>query len=85
MARLDWRISTLSDRINLYIVFTAVGKPDIIPTNIIIEIPLPIPFDVICSPNHIKSAVPATNDNTIIAPVPKPGFINTPRLEYAEL
>jgi hypothetical protein len=34
---------------------TADGKPETIPAKIIIEIPLPIPFSVICSPNHIKN------------------------------
>jgi hypothetical protein len=29
-----------------------------IPANIIIEIPLPKPCSVICSPNHIKNIVP---------------------------
>ncbi|MNP17709.1 hypothetical protein D3C76_1101480 [compost metagenome] len=32
-----------------------------IPAKIRIEIPFPIPFSVICSPNHIRKAVPAVN------------------------
>ena len=44
------------------------GNPDIIPTNIIIDIPFPIPLLVICSPSHIKSAVPAIRDITVNAP-----------------
>ena len=40
---------------------TAVGKPDTILINIIIEIPFPIPFSEICSPSHIKNIVPVTS------------------------
>ena len=36
----------------------AKGKLATIPANIIIEIPLPNPCSVICSPNHIKKIVP---------------------------
>ena len=43
-----------------------------------IEIPFPIPFVVICSPSHIRSAVPVINDNTTINPVKKPSPINIP-------
>ena len=71
--------------IKLYIVVTAEGSEDIIPIKIITEIPFPIPLFVICSPSHIRSAVPATNDNTISAPVANPGFINTPYAEYVPL
>ena len=63
---------------NWYNVFKAFGNEDIIPTKIIIEIPFPIPLLVICSPSHIRSAVPVTNERTINAPVPKLGFSNTP-------
>ena len=71
-------LNPLAVIIKLYIVVTADGNEAIIPMNIIIDIPLPIPLLVICSPSHIKSAVPATNESTINAPVPNPGFINTP-------
>ncbi len=64
--------------IKLYIVVTTDGNDDTIPTKIITEIPFPIPLFVIWSPSHINNAVPATNDRTINAPVPNPGFINTP-------
>ena len=53
-----------------------------IPTNIIIDIPFPIPLLVICSPSHIKSAVPAINDITTIAPVNIPEFIKIPEFLY---
>ncbi len=36
----------------------ALGIAETIPAKIINEIPLPIPFCVICSPIHIKSMVP---------------------------
>ena len=78
-------LNPLAVIINLYIVVTADGNEAIIPMNIIIDIPLPIPLLVICSPSHIKSAVPATNESTINAPVPNPGFMNTPYAEYVLL
>ena len=54
------------------------GKLETIPIKIIIEIPFPIPLFVICSPNHIRSAVPATNESTTNIPVKNPGLTNTP-------
>ena len=42
-------------------VFNTDGPRAIIPANKIIDIPLPIPNSVICSPSHIKSDAPATN------------------------
>ena len=59
-----------------------VGSPAIIPTNIIIDIPLPIPLLVICSPSHIKSAVPAISDKTTVNPVKFPVLINIPEFLY---
>ena len=64
--------------INLYNDTTPLGNPAIIPIKIIIEIPFPTPFAVICSPNHISSAVPATNDKTTKNPVIKVVSTNIP-------
>ena len=36
----------------------ALGKPAAIPAKIMIEMPLPKPRSVICSPSHIKNIVP---------------------------
>ena len=44
----------------------ALGISATIPENIINDIPLPIPLDVICSPNHIKKVVPATKEIVVI-------------------
>ena len=44
----------------------AEGKPATIPAKIIIEIPLPIPRSVICSPNHIRNIVPVTRVTTVV-------------------
>ncbi len=47
----------------------APGRPATIPARMIIEIPLPMPRSVICSPSHIRNIVPvvivtvATNRN----------------------
>ena len=57
---------------------TAPGNPAIIPTKINIEIPFPIPFVVICSPNHISNAVPVISDNTTKNPVKNPSPMNIP-------
>ena len=46
-----------------------------IPENIINEIPFPTPLNVICSPNHIKNVVPATNDIVVIILKEYPGSI----------
>ena len=43
---------------------TALGSPATILENIIIEIPLPIPFSVTNSPNHIRNTVPETSEVT---------------------
>ena len=37
-----------------------------IPAKIITEIPFPIPFSVICSPIHIRNAVPAVKESVIV-------------------
>ena len=37
-----------------------------IPMKIIMDIPFPIPFSVISSPNHIRNAVPAVNVRTTV-------------------
>ena len=38
---------------------TADGSLATIPPKIIIEIPFPMPYSLICSPSHIRNAVPA--------------------------
>jgi hypothetical protein len=49
------KITDLSKLKNFIIVEPiADGKPETIPAKIIIEIPLPIPFSVICSPHNQK-------------------------------
>ena len=68
--------------IKFHIVVTAPGNPDIIPINIIIDIPFPIPLLVICSPSHISKDVPATNEATTNVPVSHPSLINIPDFLY---
>ena len=53
----------------------ALGISATIPEKIINEIPLPTPLKVICSPNHIKNVVPATNDKVVINLKDNPGSI----------
>ena len=45
----------------------APGMPTTIPAKIINEIPFPIPRSLICSPTHIKNAVPAVRVMTVSA------------------
>ena len=52
---------------------TALGRPATILENIMIEIPLPIPFSVTSSPSHIKNTVPETKDVTAMIWNIKPG------------
>ena len=47
------------------ILITALGKPEIMPIKIIKDVPLPIPLEEICSPNHIKNIVPTTKVVTV--------------------
>ena len=39
----------------------AAGRPATMPARMIIEMPLPMPRSVICSPSHIRNIVPATS------------------------
>eukprot|EP01139_Manchomonas_bermudensis_P007649 Amastigsp_a182117_8.p3 type:complete len:118 gc:universal Amastigsp_a182117_8:295-648(+) len=57
---------------------TALGKPAAIPAKIRIEMPLPRPRSVICSPSHIRNMVPATRLTTAVKRKPKPGLITRP-------
>ena len=41
------------------------GKRDTMPANRMMEMPLPTPNSVICSPSHIRKAEPAVKDRTI--------------------
>ena len=57
---------------------TADGRPATMPARMIIEMPLPRPRSVICSPSHIRNIVPATS--VIVAEKTNcgPGVITTP-------
>ena len=56
----------------------AFGKPAAIPPKMMIEIPLPKPRSVICSPNHIKNIVPVTKVITVFKRNTKLGSITKP-------
>jgi hypothetical protein len=49
---------------------TADGKPATIPAKMMIDIPLPMPRSVICSPSHIKNIVPVTKVMTEVKTKP---------------
>ena len=56
----------------------ALGRPATMPANMIIDIPLPIPLSVICSPNHTKNMVPLTRVITDVSLKAKPGSNTRP-------
>ena len=56
------------------------GCPDTMLANIFIDIPLPIPRSVICSPNHIKNIVPVTRVTEAVKTNEGPGLTTTPWL-----
>jgi len=56
----------------------ALGRPAAMPAKIRIEMPLPRPRSVICSPSHIRNIVPATRLTTAVRRKPKPGAMTSP-------
>ena len=56
----------------------ALGRPAAMPAKIRIEMPLPRPRSVICSPSHIRNIVPAVRLTTAVMRKPKPGFMTRP-------
>ena len=52
----------------------ALGKRSTIPAKMMSEIPLPTPFSVICSPNHITNIVPAARVSTVVTKNIKDGL-----------
>ena len=56
----------------------ALGNPEAIPAKIIIEMPLPKPRSVTCSPNHIKNIVPVTKVTTEVKRKIVPGSVTSP-------
>ena len=54
------------------------AKPEMILARMIIEIPLPIPRSVICSPSHIKNNVPVTSVTAAVKTKSGPGAMTTP-------
>ena len=51
---------------------SAAGRPATIPAKMIIEMPLPMPRSVICSPSHIRNMVPVTSDTVAVNTKPTP-------------
>ena len=55
----------------------APGMPTTMPEKMISEMPLPMPFSVICSPSHMMSTVPAVRVSMVISRKVQPGSITT--------
>ena len=56
----------------------ALGRPATIPAKMMIEIPLPRPRSVICSPSHIRNIVPVTKLTAQVKRNIMPGLITSP-------
>ena len=56
----------------------ALGRPAAMPAKIRIEMPLPRPRSVTCSPSHIRNIVPAVRLTTAVMRKPKPGTSTRP-------
>ena len=56
----------------------AAGSPATMPARMIIEMPLPRPRSVICSPSHIRNMVPAVSVSVAMNTNWTPGLITTP-------
>ncbi|CFV95710.1 Uncharacterised protein [Bordetella pertussis] len=57
---------------------SAEGKPATIPAKIRIEMPLPSPRSVICSPSHMTNMVPVTSVTTVVKRNNMPGSMTSP-------
>ncbi|MNR42808.1 hypothetical protein D3C85_1613670 [compost metagenome] len=57
---------------------SAAGRPATIPAKIRMEIPLPRPRSVICSPSHMTNMVPVTKVTTVVKRNSMPGSITSP-------
>ena len=56
----------------------ALGRPAAIPPKMMIEMPLPRPRSVICSPSHIRNIVPVTSVITAVTRNIRPGSSTVP-------
>jgi hypothetical protein len=53
------------------------GSPDRMLARMIIEMPLPMPRSVICSPSHIRNMLPVTSVTAAVNTNPGPGVSTT--------
>ena len=54
------------------------GRPETMLARMIIEMPLPIPRSVICSPSHMRNSVPVTSVTMAVKTKLKPGLMTSP-------
>jgi hypothetical protein len=54
------------------------GRPEMMLARMIIEMPLPIPRSVTCSPSHIRNSVPVTRVTAAVNTNWNPGTMTTP-------
>ena len=55
----------------------AEGSPATMPAKMMMEMPLPMPRSLTCSPSHIRKMVPATSVVTAVIRKPQPGSMTT--------
>ncbi len=56
----------------------AAGRPATMPPKMIIEMPLPMPLSVICSPSHMRNMVPVMSVRTVVKRNARPGSMTRP-------
>ena len=85
VTRITTAITKIADRGEMAPVLTswksplaAFGSPATIPAKMMIEIPLPRPRSVICSPSHIRNIVPVTRLTAQVKRNIRPGIRTRP-------
>ena len=68
-------ISPVRMRVNVRT--SPLGNRATIPAKMMRDIPFPIPLSVICSPSHMRNAVPEVNVSTVMRRNAQPGWYTT--------
>ena len=64
-------------RIRVNVRTSPLGNRATIPAKMIRDMPFPIPLSVICSPSHMRNAVPEVNVSTVMSRNDHPGWYTT--------
>ncbi len=63
----------------------ACGNPAAMPAKMMIEMPLPRPRSVICSPSHMRNMVPVTSVVTVVMRNISPGSSTSPACDSSAI